>query len=75
MTSKELIEFVQWTHLHSKLISIVREESSEYYGMFYILTKEGEAKYMTVKELYDFWKSNPEWVIEVYNKRIYEREK
>lgn len=62
-------EFVKWTHLYSKLICIVREEKSEYYGKFFILVKEGEAKYLTVEELYEFWKSNPDWVEEVYNRR------
>ena len=63
-------EFVKWTHLYSKLISVVRDEASEYYGMFYILVKEGEAKYLSVDELYEFYKSNPDWVEEVYLKRI-----
>lgn len=62
-------EFVKWTHLYSKLISIVREENSEYYGKFFVLIKEGEAKYLTVEELYEFWKSNPDWIEQVYNKR------
>lgn len=63
-------EFVKWTHLYSKLISIVREEKSEYYGKFFILVKEGKAKYLTVEELYEFYKSSPDWVENVYLKRI-----
>lgn len=63
-------EFVKWTHLYSKLISIVREEKSDYYGKFCVLVKEGEAKYLTVEELYEFWKSNPDWVEQVYKPRL-----
>ena len=63
-------EFVKWTHLYSKLISIVRDEQSSYYGKFCVLIKEGEAQYLTVEELYEFYKSNPDWVEEVYLKRI-----
>lgn len=63
-------EFVKWTHLYSKLISIVREEKSEYYGKFFVLIKEGEAKYLTVEELYDFYKSNPDWVEQIAKPRL-----
>lgn len=62
-------EFVKWTHLYSKLICVVNDPASEYYGKFFILVKEGEAKYLTVEELYEFYKSNPNWVTEVFNKR------
>lgn len=67
---KDLIEFVKWTHLYSKLICIVNDPASDYYGKFFILVKEGEGKYLTVAELYEFWKSNPDWVTNVYQKRI-----
>lgn len=50
--------------------SIVRDEASSYYGKFCVLVKEGEAQYLTVEELYEFWKSNPDWVENVYQKRI-----
>lgn len=63
-------EFVKWTHLYSKLICIVKEPESSYYGKFCVLVKEGEAKYLTCEELYEFYKSNPTWVEEVYLKRI-----
>ena len=67
---KDLTEFVKWTHLYSKLISIVRDEASSYYGKFCVLVKEGEAKYLTVEELYDFYKSNPDWTEEVAKPRL-----
>lgn len=63
-------EFVKWTHLYSKLITIVRDEASSYFGQFCILIKEGEVQYLTVEELYEFWKSNPNWIEYVYQKRI-----
>lgn len=63
-------EFVKWTHLYSKLICIVNDPASEYYGKFFILVKEGEAKYLTVEELYEFHKANPDWVENVYLKRF-----
>lgn len=68
-------EFVKWTHLYSKLIRIVNDPASDYYGKFFILVKEGEAKYLTVEELYEFWKSNPGWVEQVFKPRRNERKK
>lgn len=68
-TELDLTEFVQWTHLYSALMSIVRDRQSSYYGKFCVLVEEGEAKYLTVEELYEFYKNNPDWVSNVYDRR------
>lgn len=63
-------EFVKWAHLYSKLISIVRDKASSYFGKFCVLVKEGEAKYLTVEESYEFYKSNLHWVEQFAKPRL-----
>lgn len=70
--NNDLTEFVKWTHLHSPLLCMVKDTATKYHGCFWILDSNDNVngKYLTVEELYEFYKSNPDWVENVYLKRI-----
>ena len=60
--NKELIDFIQFTHKYSPLIGMVVDTRSGYYGKFY-LSKGVEIKYLTIEELYEFWKQEgQQWI-------------
>lgn len=65
-------EFVKWTHLYSPLLCMVRDTRTKYYGYFWILDSNDNVngKYLTVEELYEFYKSNPDWVEQVAKPRL-----
>lgn len=61
--TQEIKEFILFTHTYSPFVGKVVDYRSKYFNQFFLKKEEGIV-YLTVEDLFEFWKSEGEQWIE-----------